>query len=166
MKNPLDKSSDNTEEYNENSCQTRIIAVRALGVHHTEGGWPKEINLNELRTRFLSKIEKEELFTDQVYELATAAESQVMQNIAVNIYSQYFEYEDDATEQKEDTMMTKCVFRDPEQVGCIIIFSSKFSAFVVKSQKRFLLNLPVTRGGRFVQFFSSDNKKLKGFTVA
>ena len=146
MKNPLDKSSDNTEEYNENSCQTRIIAVRALGVHHTEGGWPKEINLNELRTRFLSKIEKEELFTDQVYELATAAETQVMQNIAVNIYSQYFDYEDEATEQKEDRMSSKCVFRDPEQVCSWNNYFPASFPFVVKSQRRFLLNLRVTSG--------------------
>ena len=118
MKNPQDKSADNTREQNENSCQTRIIAASDVGVHHTEGGWPKEINLNELSqvNRFRTKIEKEELFTDQVYELARAAESQVMQNIAVNIYSQYFDYEDEATEQKEDRMMTRCVFRDPEQV--------------------------------------------------
>ena len=118
MRNAQDKSADATGEHNENSCQTRIIAFSDVGVHHTEGGWPKEINLNELSqvNRFLTKIEKEELFTDQVYELATAAESQVMQNIAVNIYSQYFDYEDEATEQKEDRMMTRCVFRDPEQV--------------------------------------------------
>ena len=128
MKNPQDKSVGNTEEHNENSCQSRIIAFSAVAVHHTEGGWPKEINPNEVSqvNRFLTKIEKEESFTDQVYELATAVESQVMQNIAVNIYSQYFQYEDEATEQKEDTMRTKCVFRDPEQVGGIIIFLKVF----------------------------------------
>ena len=124
MKNPQDKSADNTREHNENSSQTRLTAFSAVGVHHTQGGWPTEINLNELSqvNRFVTKIEKEELFTDQVYELATAAETQVMQNIAVNIYSQYFDYEDEATEPREDRMMTRCVFRDPEQVGWIIIF--------------------------------------------
>ena len=128
MKNPQDKSVNNPREYNENSCQTPVIAFSSVGVHHTEGGWPKEINLNELSqvNRFLTKIEKEELFTDQVYELATAAESQVMQNIAVNIYSQYFNYQDEATDQKEDIMSTKCVFRDPEQVGGVIIFLKVF----------------------------------------
>ena len=124
MKNPQDKSVNNPREYNENSCQTPVIAFSSVGVHHTEGGWPKEINLNELSqvNRFLTKIEKEESFIDQVYELARAAESQVMQNLAVNVYSQYFEYEDEATEQKEDSMRTKCLFRDPEQAGGIIIF--------------------------------------------
>ena len=118
MKNPQEKSADNTREYNENSAQTRLTAFSCVGVHHTEGGWPKEINLNELSqvNRFLTKIEKEESFTEQVCELATSAEKEVMQNIAVNIYSQYFDYEDEATEQKEDRMMTRCVFRDPEQV--------------------------------------------------
>ena len=128
MKNPQDKSASNTQEYNDSVAQTQLAAFSAVGVHHTQGGWPKEINLNELSqvNRFLTKIEKEELFTDRVYELATAAESQVMQNIAVNIYSQYFDYEDEATEPREDRMMTKCVFRDPEQVGWIIIFLKKF----------------------------------------
>ena len=97
MKNPQDKSASNTQEYNDSVAQTQLAAFSAVGVHHTQGGWPKEINLNELSqvNRFLTKIEKEELFTDRVYELATAAESQVMQNIAVNIYSQYFDYEDE-----------------------------------------------------------------------
>ena len=118
MKNPQEKSADNTREYNENSAQTRLTAFSCVGVHHTVGGWPKEINPNELSqvNRFLTKIEKEESFTEQVCELATSAEKEVMQNIAVNIYSQYFDYEDEATEQKEDRMMTRCVFRDPEQV--------------------------------------------------
>ena len=118
MKNPQEKSADNTREYNENSAQTRLTAFSCVGVHHTEGGWPKEINPNELSqvNRFLTKIEKEESFTEQVCELATSAEKEVMENIAVNIYSQYFDYEDEATEQKEDRMMTRCVFRDPEQV--------------------------------------------------
>ena len=130
MKTLQDKSADNTEAQNENSCQTSIIALTTVGVQHTEGGWPKEININELSqvNRFLAKIEKEELFIDQVYELATAAESQLKLSIAVNIYSQYFDYEDDATDQKEDTMITKCVFRDPEQVRLVAqLFSSKFS---------------------------------------
>ena len=148
MKDRQDKVANNTGEYNDNSCQSIITAFSDVGVHHTEGGWPKEINLNELSqvNRFLTKIEKEELFTDQVYELATAAESQVMQNIAVNIYSQYFEYEDEATEQKEDRMSSKCVFRDPEQVCSWNNYFPESFPFVVKSQRRFLLNLRVTSG--------------------
>ena len=67
-------------------------------------------------------IDKEVIEANCREMLATAAESQVMQNIAVNIYSQYFDYEDEATEPREDRMMTRCVFRDPEQVGWIIIF--------------------------------------------
>ena len=128
VKNVQDKSTLTAGEQNENSCQSRVIATEDVAVHHTQGGWPKEINLNELSqvNIFLTKIEKEELFTDQVYELATAAESQVMQNIAVNIYSQYFNYQDEATDQKEDIMSTKCVFRDPEQVGGVIIFLKVF----------------------------------------
>ena len=124
VKNVQDKSTLTAGEQNENSCQSRVIATEDVAVHHTQGGWPKEINLNELSqvNRFRTKIEKEESFIDQVYELATAAESQVMQNLAVNVYSQYFEYEDEATEQKEDSMRTKCLFRDPEQAGGIIIF--------------------------------------------
>ena len=39
-----------------------------------------------------------------------------MENIAINIFDEYFDYEDDVTVEKEDQMKTKCVFQDPIKV--------------------------------------------------
>ena len=107
-----------TAQYNDAGTQTNTALFTDRGMHHTEGGWPKEINLNELSqvNRFLRKIEKDEFFASEVYELATEMETRVMENIAINIFDEYFDYEDDVTVEKEDQMKTKCVFQDPIKV--------------------------------------------------
>ena len=113
--NPQDKLCGETEELGETGTGTERAVLGERGMLHTEGGWPKEINCNEPSqvNRFLSKIEKEEFFLSQVHELAIKAEKKVKESIAVNIYEEYFDYKDVATEEKEDQMITKCVFQDP-----------------------------------------------------
>ena len=88
-------------------------------IAHKEGGWPKEVDFeDEDQThRYLKKIEKDFQFVDSLLELSTTAESKVKQNIAVDIYSNYFQYEDIQTGQGEHSLDTIAVFHDPTARG-------------------------------------------------
>lgn len=45
--NPQQKRIQNSQIFNESSSQTPIIAFKEHGMNHVEGGWPKEMDLNE-----------------------------------------------------------------------------------------------------------------------
>ena len=45
--NPQHKKIQNSQIFNESSSQTPIIAFKEHGMNHVEGGWPKEMDLNE-----------------------------------------------------------------------------------------------------------------------
>ena len=45
--NPQHKTVQNSQIFNESSSQTPIIAFKENGMNHVEGGWPKEMDLNE-----------------------------------------------------------------------------------------------------------------------
>ena len=45
--NPQHKRIQNSQIFNESSSQTPIIAFKEHGMNHVEGGWPKEMDLNE-----------------------------------------------------------------------------------------------------------------------
>ena len=48
----------NSQIFNESSSQTPIIGFKEHGMNHVEGGWPKEMDLNEASqvNRYLVKI--------------------------------------------------------------------------------------------------------------
>ena len=115
--NPQTKICQNTQELNDNHSQTPILSFRHDGMNHLEGGWPREMDLNESSqvNRFLKKIEKDEFFIESVLNLSLSSERKVRQNNAIDIYSQYFEYEDDRTVEREDSMKSVAVYQDPER---------------------------------------------------
>ena len=45
--NPQHKKIQNSQIFNESSSQTPIIGFKEHGMNHVEGGWPKEMDLNE-----------------------------------------------------------------------------------------------------------------------
>ena len=45
--NPKHKEIQNTQKFNESSSQTPIISLKEHGMSHVEGGWPKELDLND-----------------------------------------------------------------------------------------------------------------------
>ncbi|CAG0891916.1 unnamed protein product [Darwinula stevensoni] len=82
------------------------------GMNHTEGGWPKDINPNELdhTARFRKKIEKDETFLRAIKDLGHSTIHCIRQNNAVDIYEEYFL--DLETEGMPSAWVVN-VFRDP-----------------------------------------------------
>ena len=59
---------------------------------HTEGGWPKDVNITdeEQTKRYRRKIEKDEGYTHTMLQLCKNMENCILQNNAVNIYQRYY----------------------------------------------------------------------------
>ncbi|XP_077354000.1 dynein axonemal intermediate chain 2 isoform X2 [Festucalex cinctus] len=98
---------------------TERFESESRGLNHVEGGWPKDINPQEMEQtiRFRKKVEKDENYLNSIMQLGGVIGHCVGQNTAVDIYQKYFEDEDLTDEiQEPPSAKTINVFRDPNQV--------------------------------------------------
>ncbi|XP_060948510.1 dynein axonemal intermediate chain 2-like [Limanda limanda] len=99
----------NTERFQSNSC----------GINHVEGGWPKDVNPEEMEQtiRFRKKVEKDEGYINSILQLSSVMEHCIRQNNAVDIYQEYLEDEEEVERSQESpSAKTINVFRDPNEV--------------------------------------------------
>ncbi|NWW43827.1 DNAI2 protein, partial [Pedionomus torquatus] len=103
LRNPVDSSVQHTNEMSEHEVNTERVQVESRGVNHVEGGWPKDINPQEMEQtiRFRKKVEKDENYVNTIMHLGTLMEHCVKQNNAINIYEEYFGEEEMAEVEDE-----------------------------------------------------------------
>ncbi|NXN64467.1 DNAI2 protein, partial [Himantopus himantopus] len=106
---------------------TERVEVESRGVNHVEGGWPKDINPQEVEQtiRFRKKVEKDENYINTIMHLGALMEHCVKQNNAINIYEEYFGEEE--TAEVED---------EPPSAKTINVISKLTSFFDVLLSKR------------------------------
>ena len=75
-----------------------------------------DCNQKEQVSRFLKKIEKTDKFLDSSLLFTTSAEEKVMQNNALEIYENYFDEEDPATNSDVFSAKTAVAFPDPSRL--------------------------------------------------
>ncbi|NXS62969.1 DNAI2 protein, partial [Brachypteracias leptosomus] len=96
LRNPVDSSVQHSCEMSGHEVNTERVQVESRGVNHVEGGWPKDINPQELEqtARYRKKVEKDENYINTIVHLGTLMEHCVKQNNAIDIYEEYFEEEE------------------------------------------------------------------------
>jgi dynein intermediate chain 2 len=89
------------------------------GMNHAEGGWPKDVNPNEVEQtiRFRKKVEKDEAYIQTIVRLGEVMEHCIKQNNAVDIYEEYFEGLPNIVSNDPPSAKTINVFRDPNEVN-------------------------------------------------
>jgi len=117
-RNPIELDIQAKPEKSENIVNTERFNYIPLGMLHTEGGWPKEIDATEKEqtARFKKKVEKDDEYIRQVRALGDAVEGDIKQNYSIDIYQEYFlgEYTDHGSEPP--SAKTLSVFKDPDPV--------------------------------------------------
>ena len=87
------------------------------GMNHTEGGWPKDVNISDSdqKNRYRKKIEKEDDFIHVTKHLVWETEKYVKQNNSINVFEEYFDSVDPATDQEVASLASVAVMKDPVQ---------------------------------------------------
>lgn len=119
LRNPVDACVQHGSEMSEHEANTERVEVESRGVNHVEGGWPRDINPQELEqtSRFRKKVEKEENYVNTITHLGALMEHCVKQNNAIDIYEEYFrEEEADEFEDEAPSAKTINVIRDPNVI--------------------------------------------------
>ena len=93
---------------------TPRTSVTSVGIEHTEGCWPREVDHKDpdQTSRYRKNVEREEEFIDVTRGLVDQAEKAVRQNVTVDIYEEYFPEVDHATSWPECSVKTVAVFKD------------------------------------------------------
>lgn len=117
-RNPVDIPIQCVQEMSEHEVNTERFETGSRGINHTEGGWPKDVNPQELEqvTRYRKKVEKDEMYIQTIQNLGNVMEHCICQNNAIDIYEDYFV--DVAVNEVDETPSAKTinVFRDPNDV--------------------------------------------------
>ncbi|KAF5286702.1 hypothetical protein FQA39_LY16185 [Lamprigera yunnana] len=102
----------------EHDLNTMRANYTNYGMNHTEGGWPKDINLQdeEQVKRYRRKIEKEDAFSPTVLQLCKIMEFGIMQNNAINIYEQYFSELEATPMNEHSSARTVNVYQDQSTI--------------------------------------------------
>ncbi|XP_008543431.1 dynein axonemal intermediate chain 2 [Microplitis demolitor] len=89
---PVTSATQCSKNYSVHEVNTTTATFKDAGLHHVEGGWPKDINMHDIEqtVRYRRKIEKDELYIHTMLQLLPAMEHCILQNNACNIYQQYF----------------------------------------------------------------------------
>ncbi|XP_053303326.1 dynein axonemal intermediate chain 2 [Pleuronectes platessa] len=118
-KNPRDQAQGMDCDMSVHQVNTERFHTNSCGINHVEGGWPKEVNPEEIEQtiRFRKKVEKNESYISSILQLSSVMEHCIRQNNAVDIYQEYLEDEEEVEgSQESPSAKTINVFRDPNEV--------------------------------------------------
>ncbi|KAF4084935.1 hypothetical protein AMELA_G00111730 [Ameiurus melas] len=118
-RDPCDVAIQCTQEMSEHEVNTERFESETCGINHVEGGWPKDVNPQEMEQtiRYRKKVEKDENYVNTIMQLGSHMEHCIRQNNAIDIYQEYFEEEEVVEEMEEQpSAKTINVFRDPNEV--------------------------------------------------
>eukprot|EP01135_Chromosphaera_perkinsii_P006543 Nk52_evm15s539 gene=Nk52_evmTU15s539 len=92
IRNPSMLTIQCAPELSEHEVNTERFSTGTTGINHVEGGWPKDVDPNEVEhtIRFRKKVEKDEAYMQAVLALGEVMEHCIMQNNAIDIYEEYF----------------------------------------------------------------------------
>lgn len=117
-RNPCDSAIQCVQEMSEHEVNTERFETESRGINHVEGGWPKDINPQEVEQtiRFRKKVEKEEHYMNAIQQLGSVMEHCIKQNNAIDIYEEYFEHLEIESTEEPPSAKTINVFRDPNEI--------------------------------------------------
>ncbi|GAQ88949.1 Cytoplasmic dynein intermediate chain [Klebsormidium nitens] len=116
-RNPCVTNVQVVPEMSEHEVNTERFSFGSQGMLHTEGGWPKDVDPQELEhtIRYRKKVEKDEDYIRAIKVLGDKVDTLLKQNNAIDIYEEYFSgsVADHSSEQPYAKTLT--VFREPTQ---------------------------------------------------
>ncbi|KAH8305367.1 hypothetical protein KR044_012833, partial [Drosophila immigrans] len=93
MGNPQTRSMQLSSVMAFSEVETDNATYEERGMFHYEGGWPKEVNMNdeEQTQRHRKKVERDDAWGEEVKTLIRSTMNTARQNNAINIYNHFFD---------------------------------------------------------------------------
>ena len=118
MRNPTVTGIDTTPHMSEAEVNTERITMKSTSMRHSEGGWPKDVDVTELTdvARFRKRVEKDQDYQNAMKVLGPRVGRCMRQNNTVNVYEEYFCGEEAVHRSEPPFAKGMAVFRDPSSI--------------------------------------------------
>ncbi|KAJ8725984.1 hypothetical protein PYW07_000682 [Mythimna separata] len=92
LRNPVNQLTQNMPSFALHEVNTVRIEHTESGANHAEGGWPKDVNVNdpEATQRYRRRIEKDDVYISCVMKNSSDVEHYINQNNAIDMYQIYY----------------------------------------------------------------------------
>ncbi|ORZ39046.1 WD40-repeat-containing domain protein [Catenaria anguillulae PL171] len=117
-RNPISVEMQAAPDMSEHEVNTDSVVMANVGIQHTEGGWPKDVDSSDVEhtLRYRRKVEKDEEYMRVVKSLSDTMEHCIKQNNAIDIYGEYFAGVKEELATDPPMAKTLNVYRDPNPV--------------------------------------------------
>uniref|UniRef100_A0A2A4JH19 Uncharacterized protein n=1 Tax=Heliothis virescens TaxID=7102 RepID=A0A2A4JH19_HELVI len=114
LRNPVHTITQHTPCFSQCEINTIRAEHSNSGANHAEGGWPKDVNVNdpEATQRYRRKIEKDDGYIHCVMALSPGVERLVLQNNAIDMYQTYYTELANMPAIEQNSCRTVNVYRD------------------------------------------------------
>ncbi|XP_047042151.1 dynein intermediate chain 3, ciliary-like [Helicoverpa zea] len=114
LRNPVHTITQHTPNFSQCEINTIRADYSNSGANHAEGGWPKDVNVNdpEATQRYRRKIEKDDAYIHCIMALSPGLERLVLQNNAIDMYQTYYTELANMPAVEHNSCRTVNVYRD------------------------------------------------------
>uniref|UniRef100_A0A667XJX1 Dynein, axonemal, intermediate chain 2b n=1 Tax=Myripristis murdjan TaxID=586833 RepID=A0A667XJX1_9TELE len=111
-RDPRDVATQSAQEMSEHQVNTERFESESRGINHVEGGWPKDVNPQEMEQtiRFRKKVEKDENYVTSVLQLGSVRAEHLRG------FCKTTKVKDNRMIVMECGQSSLCVCRDPNEV--------------------------------------------------
>jgi dynein intermediate chain 2 len=112
------RGTQSIPELSDHEANTERFESNSVGINHLEGGWPKDVDPLEAEhtIRYRKKIEKDEAYLASVRNLGENVADLLKQNLAIDLYEDYFAGRAVDHSGEPPSAKTLSVFRDPQEL--------------------------------------------------
>ncbi|XP_039764536.1 dynein intermediate chain 2, axonemal-like [Pararge aegeria] len=114
LRNPVHRPAQHAPRYSEHFANTVRAEYSTTGANHSEGGWPRDVNLldPEATQRYRRKVEKDDPYIHCVMSMSPGMDHYIMQNNAIDMYRAYYAEMPALPPVERNSCRTVNVFRD------------------------------------------------------
>uniref|UniRef100_A0A2A4JFG7 Uncharacterized protein n=1 Tax=Heliothis virescens TaxID=7102 RepID=A0A2A4JFG7_HELVI len=120
LRNPVHRATQHAPRYSHCDLNTVRAEYSNTGSNHVEGGWPRDVNINdpEATQRYRRKLEKDDGYVRCIANLTPGLEHYVFQNNAIDMYQTYYTEFNKVPVMEEMDCRIVNIFRDDPSNGC------------------------------------------------
>lgn len=123
LRNPVNRNVQATTFQSEHYVNTKRVTLTDVGINHSEGGWPKEINCSDedATLRLRRRVERDDAYVEVILNAYPKLERCIKQNNAIDMYTMYFRGMQPEEPIEKSSVVIKNIFREPyaRPVSCI-----------------------------------------------
>ncbi|VVD00822.1 unnamed protein product [Leptidea sinapis] len=150
LRNPVNHDTQTSYHFSEKYMNTKELIVEHAGINHTEGGWPKDIHVDdeEATSRYCRRVERDDAYIHTVLSTYPQFKSYIDQNNGIEMYDMFFKNMPTQKSVEKSMIQVGNAFKDDQERPISSIswtFEDNSKMVVAYCNKQYPLSQPVNK---------------------